>query len=151
MGASRDQTLDRFVHARLTRAATALSRVTARVHKEENGLTAPEFSVLMILGNNRADGDCCTSSFIVETTAMDKTKVSRAVSSLDQRGWLKRVRASSDRRFEHLSLTESGRAAFLALMPKVADAERSVLDNLTDEERRALELGLSGLDRAFGR
>ncbi|MCB8838875.1 MarR family winged helix-turn-helix transcriptional regulator [Aurantimonas sp. VKM B-3413] len=134
---------------RLIRAATALGRITAQVHKREHGLTVPEFGVLMILGGGEHEA-AFTSSYIVDATAMDKTKVSRAVSSLDQRGWLIRNRASADRRFEHLALTDDGRKAYADLMPKVRAAERSVLKHLSEAERRGLEAGLEGLDRAFG-
>ena len=139
-----------FLSNRLTRAATAVGRITAQVHKKEHGLTAPEFSVLMILASE-ATGEPVTSTHIVEATSMDKTKVSRAVSSLDRRAWLERARATSDRRFEYLSLTAQGRAAYATLMPKMEASEAGVLERLTQEERRGLELGLSGLDRAFGR
>lgn len=139
-----------FISNRLTRNATALARITSQVHKSEHGLTAPEFNVLMILGA-ASGADMPTSSYIVETTAMDKTKVSRAVSSLDQRGWLERERATSDRRFEYLSLTAAGREVYQTLLPKLERAEGTVLRKLTDEEIKALEIGLSGLDRALGR
>ncbi|MCQ0988505.1 MarR family winged helix-turn-helix transcriptional regulator [Jiella marina] len=132
---------------RLLRTATALGRITAKVHKGEEGLTAPEFTVLMALG--RSGRESLTSSHIVEMTAMDKTKVSRAVSSLDQRGWLTRTRAVSDRRFEHLALTGSGIAAFERLLPKIYQAEDSVLNSLSAEERNGLERGLEALDRAI--
>ena len=76
MGGLIDQTDRRLVSNRLIRAATALGRVTSRVHKREQGLTSPEFAVLLALGSERAK---LTSSHIVDLTAMDKTKVSRAV------------------------------------------------------------------------
>lgn len=136
-----------FLTNRLIRAATALGRVTAQVHRDEHGLTAPEFSVLIILG--RDSGEAFTSSYIVETTAMDKTKVSRAVSSLDRRGWLGRSRATTDRRFEYLTLTDAGRRAYAALIPKVEEAENAVLSTLSEDELAGLERGLAGLDRAF--
>ncbi|NDV85304.1 MarR family transcriptional regulator [Aurantimonas aggregata] len=147
MTATGDSDRSLFLSSRLIRAATALGRVTSQVHKGQHGLTLPEFSVLMILGGE--DG-AQTSSYIVETTAMDKTKVSRAVSSLDRRKWLQRTRATSDRRFEYLALTPAGRAAYAQLVPKVETAENTVLKNLTKEEISGLERGLAGLDRAFG-
>ena len=110
MSVTEDSDRSRFLSSRLIRAATALGRVTSQVHKAQHGLTLPEFSVLMILGSGSEEAH--TSSYIVETTAMDKTKVSRAVSSLDRRNWLHRTRATSDRRFEFLALTAEGRAAY---------------------------------------
>ncbi|MCE7026781.1 MarR family winged helix-turn-helix transcriptional regulator [Jiella avicenniae] len=130
----------------MIRAATALGRITSRVHKREEGLTSPEFAVLLALGGDSAK---LTSSDIVELTAMDKTKVSRAVAALDQRGWVKRERATSDRRFEYLTLTEAGGVALGHLMPKIFEAEAAVLKALSEEERNGLEAGLTGLDRAI--
>ncbi|MEC5292642.1 MarR family winged helix-turn-helix transcriptional regulator [Aurantimonas sp. C2-5-R2] len=147
MSANKTEGRTLFLTNRLIRAATALGRITAQVHRDEHGLTAPEFSVLIILG--AADGKAFTSSYIVETTAMDKTKVSRAVSSLDRRGWLGRSRATADRRFEYLTLTEAGRRAYLSLVPKVEEAENQVLSELSEDELAGLERGLAGLDRAL--
>ena len=146
MGGLIDQQEQLLVSNRLIRAATALGRVTSRVHKREQGLTSPEFSVLLALGSEQSR---LTSSDIVELTAMDKTKVSRAVASLDQRGWVSRERATSDRRFEYLALTEDGETALSHLLPKIFEAELAVLKNLSEDERTGLEAGLKGLDRAI--
>ncbi|WAP69469.1 MarR family winged helix-turn-helix transcriptional regulator [Jiella pelagia] len=116
------------------------------MHKREQGLTSPEFAVLLALGSDRTK---LTSSDIVEMTAMDKTKVSRAVASLDQRGWVLRERATSDRRFEYLTLTEAGWETLGHLMPKMYEAESAVLKSLSEEERNGLEVGLMALDRAI--
>lgn len=132
---------------RLIRAATALGRVVSKVHKDTHGLTTPEFYVLALLGN--VEDGTLTSSIIVEQTAMDKTKVSRAVSALARRGWLARTRATTDRRFEYLALKPEGRRIFALLMPRVAEAEGDVLKSLSEAERVDLEHGLAGLERAF--
>ncbi|MBO0905269.1 MarR family winged helix-turn-helix transcriptional regulator [Jiella sonneratiae] len=146
MGGVGDQGLPLLISNRLIRAATALGRVTSRVHKREQGLTSPEFAVLVALSGERSK---LTSSHIVEVTAMDKTKVSRAVAALDQRGWISRERATSDRRFEYLTLTETGSNALAHLMPKIFEAESAVLSSLSEDERLGLETGLKGLDRAI--
>lgn len=146
MGGLTHRNPPRLVSNRLIRAATALGRVTSRVHKREQGLTSPEFAVLLALGSDRTK---LTSSDIVEMTAMDKTKVSRAVASLDQRGWVLRERATSDRRFEYLTLTEAGWETLGHLMPKMYEAESAVLKSLSEEERNGLEVGLMALDRAI--
>ena len=132
---------------RLVRAATVLGRITARVHKAGYGLSGSEFNVMVVLGD--AGSLPLTSSAIVETTAMDKTKVSRAVSSLDRRGWLSRTRAQADRRFEFLELTRDGRRFFDDLMPLLKRAEASVLEGMTNQERDGLCQGLNALDRAL--
>ncbi len=133
--------------SRLVRAATVLGRITAKVHKADYGLSGSEFNVMLVLGD--AGPAPLTSSAIVETTAMDKTKVSRAVSSLDRRGWLFRTRAKADRRFEYLELTGDGRRFFDDLMPRLKQAEAAVLKGMSSQERDGLRNGLSGLDRAL--
>ena len=134
---------------RLVRAATVLGRFTAQVHKAGFGLSGSEFNVMVVLGD--AEAFPLTSSAIVETTAMDKTKVSRAVSSLDRRGWLSRTRAKADRRFEYLELTRDGRRFFDDLMPRLKQAEASILSGMSRQEYDALSDGLAGLDRALNR
>ncbi|MCQ8781318.1 MarR family winged helix-turn-helix transcriptional regulator [Mangrovibrevibacter kandeliae] len=131
----------------LARAATAFGRAVAQVYRGEAGLSGPEFAVIQILG--AAASRRATSSEIVAATTMDKTKVSRAVASLAARGWLQRVRAETDRRYEFLSLTPDGEGAYATLVPHVRDVEESVLARLTEEERRNLCLGLLGLLRSF--
>ena len=133
----------------LVRAATVLGRITAQVHKAGYGLSGSEFNVMVALGD--AGTLALTSSAIVETTAMDKTKVSRAVSALDRRGWLIRTRAQIDRRFEYLELTDEGRRFFEDLMPRLKEAELAVLDGMSAAERDGLANGLNGLDRALNR
>ena len=135
--------------SRLVRAATVLGRVTAQVHKAGYGLSGSEFNVIVVLGDS--GGAPLTSSAIVETTAMDKTKVSRAVSSLDRRGWLTRTRGRSDRRFEYLELTGDGRRFFDDLMPRLQEAEAAIVEGMSTNERDGLTNGLDGLDRALSR
>ncbi|MCK5934440.1 MAG: winged helix-turn-helix transcriptional regulator [Fulvimarina manganoxydans] len=134
---------------RITRIATRFSRVTAQIFRDDYGLTMPEFCVLSILGSGD-DHIFTTSSAIVDSTAMDKTKVSRAVSSLDQRGWVSRSRGTDDRRFEHLTLTEAGRKAFQNLMPKVREAELSLLSSIDKSDLAAINAALLALERACG-
>lgn len=149
MKAAVEQPFEESIYSgRLARIATRLNRVTAKVYREHYGLSVPEFCVLSILGDKQGIG--CTSSAIVEASAMDKTKVSRAVSALDRRGWVTRMRTDSDRRFEHLALTEAGHSAFCSLMPKVQEAEEALLSRLELEERNALRTALKALDRVCG-
>lgn len=133
--------------SRLVRAATILARITSRVSKKGYGLSGSEFNVMVVLGDSGPVP--LTSTSIVETTAMDKTKVSRAVSALDRRGWVSRTRAKTDRRFEYLELTRDGRRYFDELMPRLEKAEAAVLEGMSSDERDGLREGLTGLDRAL--
>ncbi|SJZ51761.1 MarR family winged helix-turn-helix transcriptional regulator [Consotaella salsifontis] len=138
-----------LLSSRLERVTTILGRKAALVHRAYSSLTSPEFYVLLALGAAREDAPGVTSSAIVDMTAMDKTKVSRAVASLDERGWINRTRASFDRRFEFLALTEKGRTAYDAIESAARQAERDILDQLSEQELNCLEAGLAALDRVL--
>jgi DNA-binding MarR family transcriptional regulator len=81
---------------------------------------------------------------------MHKTKVSRAVASLQKRRWIARETDAADRRIEHLSLTAAGKAAFRRLAPKMLAFEEQLLARLTPTERRDLLRGLDILEKALG-
>jgi DNA-binding MarR family transcriptional regulator len=71
-------------------------------------MTRTQWRVLANLGKfgSMTARDICRISHI------DKTKVSRAVATLESQGLLARAPSPRDRRAEHLALTERGRAVF---------------------------------------
>ena len=105
--------LEEFLPYRLNRLAEAVGREFSRVYKERFGLTRPEWRLLATLGQFGT----MTATDIGAHTAMHKTKVSRAVVSLEERRWLTRETHRRDRRIENLSLTKAGRSAYLELVP----------------------------------
>ena len=91
--------LEEFLPYRLNRLADMVSRDFSRIYKDRHGMTRPEWRVLASLGQfGRA-----TASDIVAHSSQHKTKVSRAVAALEQRGWLVRETDEADRRSEHLT------------------------------------------------
>src|SRR3546814_4149085 len=103
-----DLRLETFLPYRLNRAAAMSSRQFSHIYRHEFGLTVPEWRVLATLGHRGT----ASATGIGRDSAMHKTKVSRAVASLQQRRWVAREADEADRRLEHLSLTPAGRAAF---------------------------------------
>jgi DNA-binding MarR family transcriptional regulator len=141
-----DLRLESFLPYRLNRAAALASKHFSQVYRAEFGLTVPEWRVLATLGHRGT----ATASAIGRDSAMHKTKVSRAVASLQQRRWVARATDEADRRLEHLSLTPAGRAAFDRLAPKMLACEEALLARLTPRERAELLRGLAVLERALG-
>lgn len=133
-------TLETFLPYRLVRIAERVSREFAENYREKYGLSRPEWRCLATLGQFGT----ITSKEIGESTAMHKTKVSRAVAELEHRGWLKRRPDSHDRRAEQLTLTAAGRKAFRDMVPLAEAFETSLLGSLG---RNAVSQLLSGLDR----
>ncbi|MBO6541520.1 MAG: MarR family transcriptional regulator [Rhizobiaceae bacterium] len=135
--------LETFLPYRLNRLAEVVSREFARVYKERFGLTRPEWRLLATLGQHGT----MTATDIGAHSSMHKTKVSRAVVSLEQRRWLIRETHQRDRRIENLTLTKAGRAAYLELVPIAREFENRLLAALAPEERRAASAGLSALEK----
>jgi DNA-binding MarR family transcriptional regulator len=141
-----DLQLETFLPYRLNRATALAIGEFSRIYREEFGLTVPEWRVLATLS---ALGSA-TATEIGRDSAMHKTKVSRAVASLQQRRWVTRETDEADRRIEHLSLTASGKAAFRRLAPKMLAFEEQLLGRLSAGERRDLLKGLDVLEKALG-
>jgi DNA-binding MarR family transcriptional regulator len=141
-----DLRLESFLPYRLNRATAVAIAQFSRIYRNEFGLTVPEWRVLATLG----ELGTATAKEIGRDSAMHKTKVSRAVASLQQRRWVTRETDGIDRRLEHLSLTTAGRQAHRRLAPKMLAFEEELLGRLNAAERRDLLNGLAALERALG-
>lgn len=137
--------LEAFLPYRLNRLADAVSRGFSRIYRERHGLTRPEWRLLATLGQYGS----MTATAIGAHSAMHKTKVSRAVSSLEKRGWLTRRADEADRRVENLSLSRSGSAAYRDLVPLARGYETALLGRLPAGEREAVMKGLAALEAAI--
>ena len=138
--------LDQFLPYRLNRAAAAASRQLSVIYKRKYGLTVPEWRTLATL----AEFGELTAKQIGAHSAMHKTKVSRAVTALDERRWLTRKRDDTDRRSETLQLTSQGMQGFRKLEPEMLGYEVDLLARLTVSERNAMLEGLAVLEKALG-
>ncbi len=138
--------LESFLPYRLNRAAAIASRQFSAIYRNEFSLTVPEWRTLATLGQFGA----ATATEIGAHSAMHKTKVSRAVTSLQKRRWLVRRTDEMDRRIEHLALSSAGEAAYRRLAPKMLAFEEALFDKLDAEELAALTKGLAALERALG-
>ena len=138
--------LESFLPYRLNRAAAVASRQFSAIYRNEFNLTVPEWRTLATLGQFGA----ATATESGEHSAMHKTKVSRAVASLQRRRWLLRHTDEQDRRIEHLSLSPAGLSAYRKLAPKMLAFEETLLQQLEPAEQEALAQGLAALERMLG-
>lgn len=139
--------LEEFLPYRFNRLADAVSRDFARIYRQRFGLTRPEWRLLATLGQFAT----MTATDIGRHSAMHKTKVSRAVSALEQRRWLVRQADARDRRIEHLSLTKAGLDAYRELVPLARAFEAALWEAIGPQGKAAFDDGLARLeDRLFG-
>ena len=133
--------LQLFLPYLLNQAAEASSLGFARVYKERYGLLRTEWRVLFHLGLYGR----MTARDIGAKAGIHKTKISRAVQRLEARRYLVRQRDDTDRRMEHLELTEKGRIVYEDLHDVARHYESALLADLSKEEVHTLRRLLQAL------
>ncbi len=137
--------LEDFLPYRLMRAFELVSRDFAGVYGERYDLSRPEWRCLATIGQFGR----ITATGIGRHSSMHKTKVSRAVSALEERRWLRREKDPADRRNEYLTLTDKGRKAYRDLAIAAQAYQRALLQALGDAAPKLGE-GIGGLEAALG-
>lgn len=131
--------LDDFLPYRLSVAAARVSRRFADLYGAESGISSPEWRVLAHL----AQSGSVSVRDIHARVDMDKSKVSRAASRLEEAGLVQKLGHDADRRLVALSLTPEGQA-LMQRLGQIADA-------FQDELRAALGTDASGLEAGLAR
>ena len=135
--------LENFLPYRFNRLADAVSRDFARIYKERFGLTRPEWRLLATLGQYGT----MTATAVSQHSSMHKTKVSRAVTALEQRRWLQRRPDTGDRRIEHLLLSAAGMRVYKDLVPLAHEFEQDLFSRMSEGDREAVLAGFAALER----
>lgn len=135
-----------YLPYRLNLLAELTSENTQAIYRRRHDLTRPEWRVLV----NLAEAESLTASELCDRVPAHKTKVSRALASLEAKGWLTRRTDAADRRVAHASLTLKGKRAFNRIRPEMEQATEALLAPLTPEDRQRLDEGLKVLERLFG-
>ena len=134
--------MEAFLPYRLIRVADRFDTAFSHYCGPEDELSWSEWQVLWSLGESSP----ITAKVISLHSGLSKTKISRAVKVLEDRGYLLRQRDRADRRFELLSLTEEGMRRFDRL-ERCAYAFQRWLEQTVDiAYLSSLENGLSGLE-----
>ena len=128
--------LFRFVPFRMNRLAAEISAALSVEYRDRYGLDIPEWRVIATLGFRETP---CTAQFVSESTHTHKSTISRAVSTLIERGIVERVENTKDRREYSLRLTREGRRLYQSLIPRLLRREAEILSSLTEAEQRQFE------------
>lgn len=130
---------------RLNRISEAFSLEVRPIYRDMLGMTRPEWRVLAAM----ADLGPATATELGAHSAQHKTKVSRAVQALEERRWLSRETAPTDRRSEILALTKAGAQAYAELIGPLISREAEVMDRMAPQDRAALLQGIAALEAAL--
>jgi len=130
--------LETFLPYRLAHIAELVSRDLHDLYSRVYDLTVPEWRVLMALGAS----DKMTAKEIGKYVSMHKTKISRAVRTLEKRRWLVRQENRMDRREEYLSLTARGHKIHVEMIPLALQFQKKLFSCLgrdSDKFQKLLE------------
>ncbi|TWI89669.1 DNA-binding MarR family transcriptional regulator [Roseibium hamelinense] len=126
--------LDSFLPYRLNLLAERVSRSFSQIYANQLGIGIPEWRVLAIIGQYGR----VTSKEIGIRSTMHKTKVSRAVSALEAKGYVVRAANPLDMRESYLELTASGRQTYTDLVPQALAFSNELMNALTPDQKQVL-------------
>ncbi len=137
--------LNQFFPYRLARLAEAVSLATAQVYSERFDLSRDEWRVIAALAGQ---GQVKTAQ-VLESSTLDKMRVSRALARLERSGLLARSPDPEDGRGQLIRLLPPGLALYKKIVPMVQAREAFLLGELSAQERAALDGAIDKvLDRA---
>ena len=136
--------LESFLPYRLSVTTNRISRAFAAHYEQEFGISIPEWRAIAVLGAFAP----LSSNEICERTAMDKAKVSRAVSTLLAKGLIERTAHATDQRLIQLALSKRGRKVYEEIIPRAKAIEAQVTKGLTSADIARLH---EALDRIGAR
>jgi DNA-binding MarR family transcriptional regulator len=133
--------LEEFLPYRLYVVANLVSQALSRIYVDRYSIGVPEWRILVTLGQF----EVMTAKAIGAHSHMHKTKVSRAVSALEQRKLIVRRENRADRREALLSLTPAGRAIYHDLAPSALEFAKRLLETIDPADRAAFERAVDRL------
>lgn len=136
--------LEKFLPYRLLILAEQVSRSFSQIYAAQFGISIPEWRVAAAIGQCHQ----LTAKEIGEHSTMHKTKVSRAVASLEKHGFVKRTPNPKDLRESFLELTPKGQRMYAELVPQALTFSNTLLDALDPAQQQALEDIISRLTEA---
>jgi DNA-binding MarR family transcriptional regulator len=134
--------LERFLPYRLNVVAESVSRALSRLYAERYGIGVPEWRVMATLG----EYERMTAKQVGAHSRMHKTKVSRAVAALEDKGLIEREPNEEDMREAFVALTGRGLRVYQDLAPRALAFERALDKTLGAGERAHLDAILRRLE-----
>ncbi|WP_421385172.1 MarR family winged helix-turn-helix transcriptional regulator [Bacillus salacetis] len=122
--------------------------ISIKIHKTDLNLTsyikskldefklAPEQNLVMML---LWEKDGMTQNQLAEKLGKDKTNIARMASSLEKKGFIKRMSCQNDRRSLELYLTDTGKELGCKVLPIAEEFNKIVCKDISPEELAELE------------
>ncbi|MER7445273.1 MarR family transcriptional regulator [Microbacterium sp. NPDC097977] len=114
-----------------------LPQVLDRALKAETGLKHAHYAILVTLAGQ--DDRAIPMTELAQTAGLSRSRLSHAIDSLEELGWVTRTSCSTDKRTLTAALTDAGRELLRGAAPvHVAQIRELIFDPLTDAEREHL-------------
>lgn len=130
----------------LLRVVQLLPQALDRQLRAEAGISHAYYSVLAVL--SAADDRTLAMGALARLTMTNPSRLTHAVSVMEQKGWVSRSQCSEDRRIAFATLTDEGQALLERIAPGHVEAvRRAVFDRLDAEQvgqLRAIALAMLG-------
>lgn len=123
----------------LLKIATLIDRPMRDIVVAASGATTDEVKIIMCLGGEGA----LAGHAISDLMAIAPMNVSRALASLQQRGWVENAVESPDRRRKPVQLSAQGEHASEALVPALSNVATYLLGSLKMSEKKSLEKSIA--------
>ena len=122
----------------IIRFVQLLPQVLDRALKDEVGLNHARYAILVTLAG-QGEG-AVTMTELARIAGLSRSRLSHALDSLEERGWVARTSCSTDKRTLSATLTPAGREMLRAAAPvQVAQIRELILDPLSAEDRERLQ------------
>lgn len=134
--------LEDFLPYRLYQAAEKASQEFFKTYRERFQLRRTDWRVLFNVGQYGP----ISAADITRRSGLEKSKISRSLTRLEERGWVLRRVVRADRRQQEVRLSAEGRRTFETLRELAAEFNRSVARDLGGDELRQLIALLNGFE-----
>lgn len=98
------------------------------------GFTQRQLAVLVVLSQD----DGISQTNLVVKTGIDRSTIAEMVARMEAKGHVARIKSPSDSRAKEVTLTDAGRQALVAALPKLQEIDKQVLSLLSANRRASL-------------
>lgn len=133
--------LEQYLPYRLNVVAVLAAGALGRIYDAEFGIGIPEWRVIAQLG----EFGRLTARDIGDLAKMHKTKVSRAVAQLEERGFVQRSENRKDRRESFVTLSPAGTRLYTQIVPLALAFQARWIEGIAPDELKVFERVLSTL------
>ena len=134
--------LNEFLPYHLSIVTNKVSSSFAELYAEKFNLTIPEWRIMAVLGQHSD----LSADFVANKTQMDKVRVSRAVTKLLNKNYIRRTFSAADRRRSILSLSRVGYGVYTQVIPLARQFESRLVENMSGNELKQLNTLLDKLN-----